>query len=155
MGSEIKIKDTGETYLEIKSRVAREEMLRKNISNGSYSMGSPTMEDDSSKIYSTSHTNAKSDFTINQPTDKNTEVDKGKGVPSQSFDMFTPNSLKTDMGGSRTDVFGVVGLESGRVKLTQKNDYRTSDYYSNRKPYRYNVEVKVDTKNNKGQFKLK
>jgi hypothetical protein len=155
MIGELKIKENGETYLQTKSREAREEMLRKNINNGSYSIGSPTMEDDKSKIYSETHTNAKSDFTINQPTNKDSEVDKGKGIPSETFNMFIPNSLKTEKGGSRTDVFGVVGLDSGRVRLTQKNNYYNKEDYSGRKANRYSIELKVDTKNNKAQFKLK
>lgn len=152
----LKIDANGETALEKQSRIAREDMLNKNIDIASYSSGSPTMEDNQDKIYSPTHTNAKSDFIINQPTDKVTEVDKGKGTPNEIFDMDTPNSiLKTEKGGSRTDVFGITGLPSGRFELTKKNNYWGSEYYSGRKPYRYDVEIKVDTKNNKSQFRLK
>ena len=151
----LKIDTNGETTLQKQSRIAREEMLKKNNSIASYSIGSPTMEDNQNKIYSPTHTNAKSDFTINQPTDRLSEVDKGKGTPNEIFDMNTPNSLKTEKGGSRTDVFGIKGLPTGRVELTKKNNYWGGEYYNGRKPYRYDVEIKVDTKKNKSQFRLK
>ena len=151
----LKIDANGETALEKQSRIAREDMLNKNITIASYSIGSPTMEDNKDKIYSPTHTNAKSDFTINQPTDSLSEVDKGKGTPNEIFDMNTPNSLKTEKGGSRTDVFGIKGLPTGRVELTKKNNYWGGEYYNGRKPYRYDVEIKVDTKKNKSQFRLK
>lgn len=150
----LKIDANGETALEKESRIAREDMLNKNIDIASYSIGSPTMEDNKDKIYSATHTNAKSDFTINKPTDKVTEVDKGKGIPAEIFDMDTVGSLKTDKGGSRTDVFGITGLPSGRFELTKKNSYWDGEHYSGRKPFRYDKEIKVDTKNNKSQFRL-
>ena len=151
----LKIDANGETALEKQSRIAREDMLNKNIDIATYSIGSPTMEDNKDKIYSATHTNAKSDFTINQPTDRVSEVDKGKGTPDDLFDMDKTDSLKTDKGGSRTDVFGITGLSSGRYELTKKNNYWGGEYYTGSKPYRYNVEIKVDTKNNKSQFRLK
>lgn len=151
----LKIDANGETALEKESRIAREDMLNKNINIASYSIGSPTMEDNKDKIYSATHTNAKSDFTINKPTDKVTEVDKGKGTPNEIFDMNTPQSLKTEKGGSRTDVFGITGLPSGRFELTKNNYYRSGEAYSGREAFRYNIEIKVDTKNNKSQFRLK
>ena len=151
----LKIDANGETALEKQSRIAREDMLNQNITIATYSIGSPTMEDNKDKIYSATHTNAKSDFIKTQPTDKVTEVDKGKGIPNEIFDMNIPNSLKTEKGGSRTDVFGITGLPSGRVELTKKNSYWDGEYYSGRKPFRYDKEIKVDTKNNKSQFRLK
>ena len=151
----LKIDANGETALEKQSRIAREDMLNKNIDIATYSIGSPTMEDNKNKIYSATHTNAKSDFNINKPTDAVTEVDKGKGIPDEIFDMDTPRSLKTDKGGSRTDVFGITGLSSGRYELTKKNNYWGGEYYNGTKPFRYNMEIKVDTKKNKSQFRLK
>ena len=151
----LKIDANGETALEKQSRIAREDMLNKNIDIATYSIGSPTMEDNKDKIYSATHTNAKSDFNIIGPTDRVSEVDKGKGRPDDLFDMDKPGSLKTDKGGSRTDVFGIKGLPSGRYELTKKNNYWGVEYYTGRKPYRYDVEIKVNSKNNKSQFRLK